>query len=196
MERFLKITDKVEFVKRLLDLAFIEKYIIVLEFKDNSFCDFGTPYLKEIILPNSAKNSYDSNYFLKAFEIIKVDYSLTANLFAYISVLSLYDNNSMILLIADDFHNDCFSCSEEFYKQYEKVLNTTKNSRIREKSFVTFDESLGIEIGEYPFSQDLPLIFLGEIANMPEHGIFIGKSGKIYKGYHIWNFRELTEDET
>ncbi len=24
---------------------------------------------------------------------------------------------------------------------------------------------------------------------------FIGKSGKCYFGYHIWNFRELNEDE-
>lgn len=30
---------------------------------------------------------------------------------------------------------------------------------------------------------------------MPEHGIFIGKSGKCYFGYHIWNFQELSEDE-
>ena len=67
--------------------------------------------------------------------------------------------------------------------------------KIREKSFVTFNEELGIEISNYPFATDLPLIFLGEIVNMPEHGIFIGKSGKIYHGYHIWNFRELTEDE-
>jgi len=68
--------------------------------------------------------------------------------------------------------------------------------KIREKSLVTFDESLGIEINKYPFSTDLPLLFLGEIVNMPEHGIFVGKSGKIYQGYHIWNFRELTEHET
>jgi hypothetical protein len=68
--------------------------------------------------------------------------------------------------------------------------------KIREKSLVTFDEDLGLEISRYPFAADLPLIFLGEIVNMPEHGIFIGKSGKIYWGYHIWNFRELTKDET
>ena len=68
--------------------------------------------------------------------------------------------------------------------------------KIREKSLVTFDESLGIEINNYPFATDFPLIFLGEIVNMPEHGIFVGKSGKIYWGFHIWNFRELTEDET
>ena len=39
------------------------------------------------------------------------------------------------------------------------------------------------------------MIFLGEITNMPEHGIFIGKSGKGYFGYHVDNFRELGEEE-
>ena len=47
----------------------------------------------------------------------------------------------------------------------------------------------------YPFSDDMPMFYLGEIANMPEHGIFIGQSGKCYFGYHISNFRELSEDE-
>ena len=46
-----------------------------------------------------------------------------------------------------------------------------------------------------PFSDDLPLVYLGELANMPEHGIFIGQSGKCYFGYHLWDFRELREDE-
>jgi len=70
------------------------------------------------------------------------------------------------------------------------------NNKIRVNSLVTFDENLEFETNNYPFATDLPLIFLGEIVNMPEHGIFIGKSGKIYTGYHIWNFRELTEEET
>lgn len=47
---------------------------------------------------------------------------------------------------------------------------------------------------QYPFFNDLPLIFLGEIPNMPEHGVFIGhKSGRFYSGYHIFNFTEVTE---
>lgn len=44
-------------------------------------------------------------------------------------------------------------------------------------------------------SDDLPMIYLGEIYNMPGHGIFVGRSGKCYFGYHIDNFRELKEDE-
>jgi len=65
--------------------------------------------------------------------------------------------------------------------------------KIREKSLVTIKDTATLE--EYPFRNDLPLVFLGEIVNMPEHGIFIGKSGKSYWGFHIWSFRELTDNE-
>jgi len=65
--------------------------------------------------------------------------------------------------------------------------------KIREKSLVTIKDTTKLE--EYPFAKDLPLVYLGEIVNMPEHGIFIGKSGTNYRGFHIWNFRELTDDE-
>ena len=63
---------------------------------------------------------------------------------------------------------------------------------MKEKTLVTLKDEISLE---YPFSDDMPMIYLGEIANMPEHGIFIGKSGKCYFGYHISNFRELSEEE-
>ncbi|ESL02159.1 hypothetical protein GCWU000282_02293 [Catonella morbi ATCC 51271] len=65
-------------------------------------------------------------------------------------------------------------------------------SELREKTLVTTREEV---TSEYPFHGDLPMIYLGEIANMKEHGIFVGKSGKCYFGYHISNFRELSEEE-
>jgi len=63
---------------------------------------------------------------------------------------------------------------------------------MKEKTLVTLKDEISLE---YPFSDDMPMVYLGEIANMPEHGIFIGKSGKCYFGYHISNFRELSEKE-
>jgi hypothetical protein len=46
-------------------------------------------------------------------------------------------------------------------------------------------------------ARDLPLVFLGEIPNMREHGVFIGhKSGRAYTGYHVFQFEEVPEDET
>ena len=49
-------------------------------------------------------------------------------------------------------------------------------SQLREKSLVTLKEDITSSL---PFDKDLPMIFLGEIANMTEHGIFIGKSGEV-----------------
>ncbi len=47
-----------------------------------------------------------------------------------------------------------------------------------------------------PFIDDMPLIFLGEIPNMPEHGVFAGhQSGRIYSGLHIFQFVELSKNE-
>ena len=65
-------------------------------------------------------------------------------------------------------------------------------SELREKTLVTLKEDI---TSSFPFDKDLPMIYLGEITNMKEHGIFIGKSGKCYFGYHISHFRELGEDE-
>ena len=49
---------------------------------------------------------------------------------------------------------------------------------------------------ELPFVTDTPLVFLGEIPNMPEHGVFVGySSGRVYSGYPIDQFVELSDDE-
>ena len=46
------------------------------------------------------------------------------------------------------------------------------------------------------FFSELPLIYLGEIPNMPEHGVFASYlSGRLFSGLHIFYFRELRDDE-
>lgn len=46
------------------------------------------------------------------------------------------------------------------------------------------------ELGKGPF------IYVGEIPNMPTHGVFIDVPTGLNKvGYHIDSFRELTDDE-
>ena len=65
-------------------------------------------------------------------------------------------------------------------------------NKLRKNTFVTVKEGV---TDDYPFYDDFPLIYIGEIASMPEHGIFVGRSGKCYSGYHIWNFHELGEEE-
>ena len=45
-------------------------------------------------------------------------------------------------------------------------------SKMKERTLVTLKEEAAVD---YSFSDDLPLVYLGELANMPEHGIFIGR---------------------
>lgn len=59
-----------------------------------------------------------------------------------------------------------------------------------------------LEHYSYAFLESDRLIYLGEIVNMPGHGIFVmmfskdkSKNGKMYTGWHINNFTECTEDE-
>ena len=49
-------------------------------------------------------------------------------------------------------------------------------SQLREKYLVRLKEDI---TSSFPFDKDLPMIFLGGIANMAGHGIFIGKSGEV-----------------
>lgn len=53
------------------------------------------------------------------------------------------------------------------------------------------------KIQDCPLSQEKTFIYLGEIPNMREHCVVVGlKTGKVFSGYHIEDFVELTEDET
>lgn len=39
------------------------------------------------------------------------------------------------------------------------------------------------------------LVYMGELDNMPGHGVFVDRAGKTHWGYHPDGFREPTEEE-
>lgn len=47
----------------------------------------------------------------------------------------------------------------------------------------------------YPWEVGELVLFLGEIENMPGHGVFHTNKAGLKWGYHIDNFREPTQDE-
>jgi hypothetical protein len=70
--------------------------------------------------------------------------------------------------------------------------------KLRPLSLVKYDfTTLPAEYHEQcPFKKDASYLFLGEIANMPGHGVLIDhKTGKIHLGYHTEHFAELSEEE-
>lgn len=66
----------------------------------------------------------------------------------------------------------------------------------RQYSFVKFDYDNLPKVyhSGYPFSKKHRYIFLGEIPNMRDHCIVMDDQGKVYTGYHIENFVELTDE--
>lgn len=73
-----------------------------------------------------------------------------------------------------------------------------QRKHIRNLSLVKFNPNFAPKDWEfYKHYRDLvgkTFVYLGEIVNMPGHGIFVDyKSGKCYNGYHIDEFSELTE---
>ena len=47
----------------------------------------------------------------------------------------------------------------------------------------------------YPWKIGERMLHLGEIIGMPGHVVVVNGKGKIFQGYHDYNFRPATEDE-
>ena len=72
------------------------------------------------------------------------------------------------------------------------------SKKLRKLSLVTLKEKWAADSSakKLPFIKDMPLVFLGEIRGMPEHGLFVGhRSGRVYSGFHTFQFRELRAHE-
>jgi hypothetical protein len=72
------------------------------------------------------------------------------------------------------------------------------STKLRKLSLVTMKKKWADDPSakKQPFFKDMPLVFLGEILGMPEHGVFVGhRSGRVYSGFHTFQFRELRAHE-
>ena len=70
------------------------------------------------------------------------------------------------------------------------------NAAPRPLALVTLKPEFAALASQSPFGNDLPLVFIGEIPNMPEHGVFAGhRSGRIYSGLHIAQFQEVRPED-
>lgn len=70
--------------------------------------------------------------------------------------------------------------------------------KIKEKSLVkyNFDSVPKNWSNKLPFKKADVFIYLGEIIQMPGHGIFVNyKTGKIHMGFHIDEFLEIPEKD-
>lgn len=86
----------------------------------------------------------------------------------------------------------------------EEVEMMVKHHRlIREKNVLVRLTKLVVEdlkeramTKEHPFKEGEAYVYLGEIKNMADHGIFVDNDGKVLWGYHVSDFEEIPDGET
>ena len=114
--------DRGRIVRWLLETAILNSWKIVLEYFPASMYKFLTEYATETTLPTTVEYHYSQNYILTAIVNPKITTKFINRLIKQFSVLSLHNNKEMVMLCADDFHPECFTCSAEFYKTYYPTL--------------------------------------------------------------------------
>lgn len=122
MEKFFLPKNEAQFVNWLLKLSNENRWIIVLEYSEEETYKFLIENATEVTLPITTEHHYDKDCRLTAITNPVVNERFVNTLSRKCSVLSVHDKKEMIFLIADDFHEECFSCTVDFFKVYYQVL--------------------------------------------------------------------------
>lgn len=88
-------------------------------------------------------------------------------------------------------------------KQKSKSKTKFKEKTIRKLALVRLTKDSHAYCGIFGCRPDATFIYLGDIAQMPGHGVFIGHHsgsdsefrGRLFAGYHTESFVELTDEE-
>ena len=78
----------------------------------------------EMELPITAERHCDDDSKLTAIINPVIEQKFINHLFTECSVLSVHDEKEMLFLIADNFHEECFSCTRTFFGKYYPDLLT------------------------------------------------------------------------
>jgi hypothetical protein len=115
MEKFLTPTDINKLIDWLLNFSLEKEYILVAEYKNKeTYFDIINNSTKQN-LPLNTTHHYNREFNLLAFSNPKNNKEFISILKEKVSVLSFFDKSELCFLIADDFDEECFSCSSKFY---------------------------------------------------------------------------------
>ena len=114
--------DRGKLVKWLLETAVSNSWKIVLEYSSAKKHKFLMEYATETTLPHTAEHHYVQEYELSAIINPRITTKFVSRLIKKYAVLSIHSSKEMLMLCADDFHPECFTCSEFFYETYYPVL--------------------------------------------------------------------------
>jgi hypothetical protein len=121
MEKFIDPSNIQEFIKWLLDEAAIQNWKCVVEYSNPELQFTLIKSAVVVELPKSITHNYSDSTFLTAFQPKTNSLEFIQWLIKDTHVLSIYQGDVLLVLIADDYHQDCFSCSMKFYNQYNKL---------------------------------------------------------------------------
>jgi hypothetical protein len=121
MEKFFIPKDRTSFVNWLLELSINNDWTIVIEYSNKDTYDYLLNHATITSLP-TVLHKYHAECKLTAFSNVIVTDNFVNKLMLKSHGLSIYDKNKMLFLIADDFHEECFSCTVDFYNSYYKML--------------------------------------------------------------------------
>ena len=124
MQKFFFPQDKKRFIKWLLETTVNNNWTIVFEYSTDDILKELKKYATLVPLPSSTKHEYDSDCKFAAITRPQVSDNFIDIIISQSHVMSLHDQKDMLFLIADDYHQECFSCTENFYEKYYQVLDS------------------------------------------------------------------------
>lgn len=89
-----------------------------------------------------------------------------------------------------------FAAIRRVFNAYAWPSGSEHSGIPRVNSLVRFAPQNDYEYPKTGFYAEEVYVYLGEIVNMPGHGIFVGRrTQKVYFGYHIEDFEEISDEE-
>ena len=121
MEKFVSPKDKAAFVKWLLQSATNNNWAIVFEYSLEGMLEIFTKSGKQISPPSTGCRNHHPASKLIAIKNPSLTDDFIRQIMNNTHVLSVHNETDLLFLVADDFHEDCFSCSTDFYNKYYQI---------------------------------------------------------------------------
>ena len=122
MDKFFTPTDKTTRIKWLLQTSIDTGWTIVLEYSLEETYKFLNEVGTEVPLPITSIHEYNSDCRLTAVINPIANDLIVDQIMVMTHALSVHSDKELLFLIADDYHEECFSGSKDFFTKYYQTL--------------------------------------------------------------------------
>ena len=121
MEMFIIPKEIKTFVAELFRLSLENGWTVLAEYSDANNRDFFLSNTSISNLPAVAVIDYD---YATPFSNFLLSDDFIVGLISITHALSVYNETERLFHIADDYHEECFSCTNRFYGQYFELFKS------------------------------------------------------------------------